>query len=176
MQNYKVSIVIVYNDQQKLEEAKKYIFKQSIGDIELIALDNRCGRFSSAAQALNFGASMAKSDVIIFMHQDVYLWDLDFVKKYYTYLSNKENVIAGVVGVREKDGATVGDFYEGRAAKLRPLELTNGEITEVFSVDEFLFGMQKKLWEKLKFDEKNCFDWHFYAVDICYANKVGGGY
>ena len=42
-----VSIVIVYTDVKKLEEARLWIEKQSIWDsIEYIALDNRENRFS----------------------------------------------------------------------------------------------------------------------------------
>ena len=79
-----VSVVIVYTNIEKLEEARKYLESQSMFKfMELIFLDNRQNRFSSAASALNYGASIAKGKVIIFMHQDVYLWDENIIEKYY---------------------------------------------------------------------------------------------
>lgn len=170
-----VSVVIVYTNIEKLEEARKYLESQSIFKfMELIFLDNRQNRFSSAASALNYGASIAKGKVIIFMHQDVYLWDENIIEKYYEVLQNKPNTILGAAGVAQKDHLVYYDFCETKD-KLYRGRKSNGELMAAITLDECLFAMQKALWEKLKFDEITCDNWHFYGVDICYNNLLNGG-
>lgn len=172
---HRASIIIVYNDKEKLEEASRYIAEQTISsEIELIALDNRDGRFSSAAQALNYGASSAQAEILIFMHQDVYLFDNEAVSKYCYYLTNHRDTIAGIAGRGKSDFAVYGDILEGEE-QIQRLTPTNGKAIEVISLDECFFGMHRSLWEKIRFDETTCDDWHYYAVDICYENTLRGG-
>ena len=42
---------------------------------------------------------------------------------------------------------------------------------EVDSLDECCFGTSKELLSKVRFDERCCFHWHLYAVDLCYEAK-----
>lgn len=171
---YKVSIIIVYNDAVKFEKARQYISAQTMADsIELIALDNRSKRFSSAAQALNYGASASQASVLIFMHQDIYLFDEEAISKYYTFLTEHPKVIAGVAGVSKSDLKIYGDILEGEH-QIQRLTPTNGDAVEAISVDECFFGMHRSLWEEIKFDEITCDDWHYYGVDICYENMLRG--
>ena len=169
-----VSVIIVYTDFKKLEEAKLWIEKQSIRDsIEYIALDNRENRFSSAAKALNYGAENAKGDILVFMHQDVYLWDEKAMETYRAYLEEHEDAIIGAAGAR-KDGSVVMDLFETRE-KIERGTRANGQIFEVEALDECLIAMTRRTWEKLRFDEVCCDNWHGYAVDICMANTLCGG-
>lgn len=97
--NYKVSIIIVYTDDNLLRECLLYCKQQTFKDeIELITLDNRESRFPSAAQALNYGAENSHGDVLIFLHQDLFLWENDFVHRCYQFLCDTDYVIAGVGG------------------------------------------------------------------------------
>lgn len=174
-QNITVSVVVVYTNPTKLEEAKKYLESQSIfHSAEMIFLDNRENRFSSAAKALNYGASISKGEVIVFMHQDVYLWDSALLSKYYDFLKEKPNAILGVAGVAKKDHIVYYDFCETKE-KLYRGRSSNGEIMQAITLDECLFAMRKSLWDKLKFDEQTCDNWHFYGADICYNNLLNGG-
>ena len=169
-----VSIVIVYTDVKKLEEARLWIEKQSIWDsIEYIALDNRENRFSSAAKALNYGAEISRGEILVFMHQDVYLWDVSAMESYRAYLQENADAIIGAAGKR-KDGSVVMDLWETKD-KIERGTRANGQIYEVETLDECLIAMTRKTWEKLRFDEVCCNNWHGYAVDICMANALSGG-
>lgn len=170
-----VSVVIVYTNTEQLTEAVKYLESQSIfKSVELILIDNREKRFSSAASALNYGAEKAVGEIVVFMHQDVYLWDDKFLEKYYKLLHEKPNLILGVAGVAKKDHLRYYDFCESKDRVFRGRS-SHGELMQAITVDECLFAMQKALWQKLKFDEKTCDNWHFYGADICYNNLLNGG-
>ena len=167
------SVIVVYTDQKKLEEAKTWVQKQTIWDaLELIALDNQKKSFSSAAKALNYGAEMAKGEILVFMHQDVYLWDLNAMDVYSAYLESHPNTIIGPAGKLE-GGNVVMDLYETKD-KIERGERANGQIYEVATLDECLIAMTRNTWERLRFDEICCDNWHGYAMDICMANKLAG--
>ena len=52
------SIVIVWNNIEKLKEAEQFIQSQDVHDeISLFAIDNRGKKYSSAAKAYNFALS-----------------------------------------------------------------------------------------------------------------------
>lgn len=171
----KISVIIVYTNEAQLDEAVGYLNKQSISDdMELILLDNRNKKFISAAEALNYGANIAVGDVLIFMHQDVYLWDLNILEKYYNYLKSNDNTIAGVAGVASKDKKVYYDIYETKD-KIRRAQTTGSEIMPAETIDECFFAMKKALWQRLKFDEITCDSWHFYGAEICYNNLLSGG-
>ena len=167
-----LSVIIVYNDLQKFEEAKLWLDQQTLGDhIQLIALDNRKKRFSSVAKALNYGAEISEGDFLVFMHQDMYLWDLTALDTYRTYLMNHPNTIIGVAGRAEHKIVT--DIYESKE-KLQRSTRANGQLYEVDALDECLIAMTRQTWERLRFDEVCCDNWHGYALDICIANKLSG--
>lgn len=167
-----LSVIIVYNDLQKFEEAKHWLDQQTISDsIQLIALDNREKRFSSAAKALNYGAEISEGDFLVFMHQDVYLWDLTAMDTYRTYLMNHPDTIIGVAGRSSLKILT--DIYETKE-KIQRSVRANGQLYEVDALDECLFAMTRQTWARLRFDEVCCDHWHGYALDICTANKLSG--
>lgn len=169
-----ISIVIVYNNAEKLEEATSWIDKQSLtADIQVVALDNRDNRYPSAAKALNDGASRAEGDFLVFMHQDVYLWDLYAVQKIRDYLTEHPTDIAGAAGQR-RGWKTISDIYETREGQRYHIR-TNGKNVEVATLDECLFSMTKVRWSELRFDEVCCDNWHCYAVDICLNNTLHDG-
>ena len=66
-----ISIICVFNDKNILEENLINSLEYQNEEYELILLDNRTNKFSSAAEALNFGANQAKGDLFIFSHQDI---------------------------------------------------------------------------------------------------------
>ena len=145
-----LSVVIVYTNVAQLNEAVSYIEKQSIyPSVETVLLDNRENRFTSAASALNYGAEQARGEVVVFMHQDVYLWDERTLEKYYNFLIDKPNAIAGLAGVAKADGIIYYDICETKAGTYHKYS-TKGEIMPALSVDECMFAMKRSLWEKLK--------------------------
>ena len=169
-----ISIVIVYNNAEKLEEAQNWIDKQSLAaDIQVVALDNRDNRYPSAAMALNYGAEHAQGDFLVFMHQDVYLWDLNAVQKICDYLTEHPTDIAGAAG-KSTGQEIISDIYETKERQ-RNYTRTLGKSIEVATLDECLFAMTKERWSALRFDEVCCDNWHCYAVDICLNNTLHDG-
>lgn len=69
-----ISVVCVYNDpavrQDCLDRSlEKYIeTRNSNLPIEYISVDNTKGEHKSAGAALNYGASEAKNDILVFVH------------------------------------------------------------------------------------------------------------
>lgn len=172
--NKNISVITVYTNIDKLEEAKAWIEKQSVySDVELILLDNRENRFSSCAEALNHGAQQAVGDVLVFMHQDVYLWDTKALETYYQYLQAHSDAIIGPAGVTPGQ-ETVTDLYETKE-KIRRGNRANGKEYPVDSLDECMFAMTKAKWQERPLDEECCDNWHCYAVDACFANTLAGG-
>lgn len=168
-----ISIITVYNKEDLLTEANIWIKKQTVyADVETVQLDNRNNRFSSCAQALNYGAEHSCGKYLFFMHQDLYLWDLQALEKYVAFLAENPDTIIGVAGVPKGTG-TVTDIYESKDFLERGTR-ANGEIYAVVSLDECLIAMTRKKWEQLRFDEVVCNNWHGYAVDICLSNTLKG--
>ena len=171
----KLSIVIVYTNIIQLSEAVSCIEKQTFYPfIETILLDNRKNDFLSASRALNFGAKKSTGDVVVFMHQDVYLWDTKLLENYYNFLIGNPRSIVGIAGVAKSDEKLYYDFCETKR-KLYRGNSTNGEIIPAISLDECMFAMMKSLWQQLQFDEEVCNNWHFYGADICFNNIINGG-
>ena len=182
---YNCSIVIVYTNNKQLNESKKYIQAQKDCVIETIFIDNTKNRFKSAASALNYGASKANYENIIFMHQDVYMYDELSVYKICDFLSKNNDSIIGVAG-SNKDYSVISDLVllGGKEVETKEdneeyfvngAKKANGKIYEVMSVDECLIGIKKERFDKIQFDEKTCDGWHLYGVDLCLMNLINNG-
>ena len=167
-------LLIVYNNAEKLEEAQNWIDEQSLAaDIQVVALDNRDNRYPSAAMALNYGAEHAQGEFLVFMHQDVYLWDLNAAQKICDYLTEHPTDIAGAAG-KSAGQEIISDIYETKERQ-RNYTRTLGKNIEVTALDECLIAMTKVRWSELRFDEVCCNNWHCYAMDICLNNTLHGG-
>lgn len=170
----KVSIIILETNEKQLSRCLKSIKMQNMAeDIEIIVLDNKNSVFTSAACGLNYGAGIAKGNILVFMHQDFYFEDIFTISKYYDYLIKNDNAIIGPAGVK-KNGLTITDICETDKRIERGIR-AKGRIIEAYTLDECMFAMTKKRWEVLKFDEKTCDNWHCYAVDICLQNLINCG-
>jgi hypothetical protein len=139
-----------------------------------MAIDNTKGAFKSAASALNHGAGQAKGKYLTFVHQDI---DLASDK----WLSDAEKTLdalpnlgaAGVAGVSE-DRNTISNIEHG-IQRNRPRGVVQiDKPTKVQTLDECLFVTPREVFDKIKFDEATCNDWHLYAVDYCLNIKQLG--
>lgn len=168
-----ISIICVYNDEKILEECLLKSLKSQTQDHELILLDNRKDQFESAARALNHGAVTSKGKYLMFVHQDVaFLSDhfLEYLEKTLETLPNLG--IAGVAGKRNRRGVItnikhgVAHEYAGKFQIEEP--------QKVQTLDEVLTIIPRIVFEKLKFDEETCDNWHLYVVDYCLSVKELG--
>lgn len=158
-----LSIVCVFNS----PEVRAGCLDQSIADytgsvnIDYVAIDNTAHQFASAGAALNYGAQLARHDLVVFVHQDVYLHSIDRLATAGRYLLGDAWGILGANGV-DREGRSI-----GRIRDRVQLIGHNAELPQpVDSVDEVLFMIRRDriLAEPLTTDPDLA--WHAYAVEL----------
>lgn len=128
--------------------------------------------YQSAATAFNAAIEKAKSDVLVFVHQDVFLpkgW-LDQLQCALKELEAKDPkwAVAGVWGGKQA-GEFTGHLYCAGLAKV--LGQPNKGPVEVNSLDEVLLILRKS--SGVRFDER-LEGYHMYGTDICLEAKTRG--
>jgi hypothetical protein len=158
-----ISIITIYNNKKILEEyLLKSLAKQTV-NYELVAIDNTDNkRFQDATKALNYGASFAKGEYLMFIHQDVALLGDSFLEKFEKMLRRIDDIgIGGVAGMTQKgrsylflknDGALSGFPF------LNPVK--------VQTLDEMLLVIPRHVFNIIHFDY-NLPGWHCYGADYC---------
>jgi hypothetical protein len=176
-----ISIISVYSDKEILEGWLLGGLKRQTVDYELILVDNTENKFKSAAAAFNYGASLSagKSKYLLFAHQDIKFTISDWLESAEKLLNSIANLgIAGVAGARRADGGRRMEIASNIEHGVPPREMKNRVFVEkpekVMTIDECLTIVPRRVFNVLKFDEKTCDDWHFYAVDYCLASKELG--
>lgn len=151
-----VSLICCYNNLQQYNDLKKSLENQTVGH-ELIGIDNRDGKYRSAAAALNEGAKRAKGVILIFLHQDII-----FEKE-----NSLENFINAIPGDTE---SIVGIFGAARGKRKKITD----NLYKAETLDECCVAMCRTVWKKLKFNEELCTGWHLYVVELCMrASNLG---
>ena len=168
-----VSILCVANDIAVRERN----LDRSIGehlaeapDTEYLPIDNTEGAFASAGAALNLGASRARHDHLVFVHQDVYLHSLSALEEAAGMLAqNPEIGLHGSVGIAS-DGRIVGRMRD------RVLVLGDqvAEPADVDSLDEVLFMIPRATLLAEPLSEDPELAWHAYAVEYGLRMKSRG--
>jgi hypothetical protein len=158
-----VSVICVYNNpvvrRQCLDRSIEALSGEA-SDVEYLPIDNVNGTYPSAGAALNHGASLARNDVIAFVHQDVYLHSLTALKAAAGHLVTDGFGLLGAVGVHS-DARIVGRIRDRVVllgdAVARP--------TDVDSVDEVLFLAPRSQLLRDPLTESRAMAWHAYAVE-----------
>lgn len=155
-----LSVICVFNNEAVLADCLDRSIRDS-GDpaVELIAVDNRGGLFSSAGAALNHGARLARHDVLCFVHQDVYLHSISRLLEIGSLLGDDWGLI-GAAGIRS-DGLVVGRLRDR-------VQLIGAEAlypVQVDSVDEVLFMVRREQILEHPLSEHPDLSWHAYAVE-----------
>lgn len=159
-----ISIVCVFNDLEMRQDCLDRSIAAYTGDVgvDYIPVDNRQQEFTSAGAALNHGAASARYDVVVFVHQDVYLHSIDRIATVATALEGGQWGLLGASGV-SWDGKW---HLKGR---MRDRVVLVGEDVhepvEVQSLDEVLFLVRRErvLTHPLSTDPDLA--WHAYAVE-----------
>lgn len=156
------SIISVYNDKKSLRDNLLPSLKKQTRNFEQILIDNRNNKqFNSAASALNSAAKKARGKYLLFIHQDIILDDIDWLKKAEVILNQLPDLgIAGVAGLSKKLIA-VGYIDDAGLTWGKPFKKPQLAQT----LDECLFIIPRKVFKKIQFDENNFDHWHCYAVD-----------
>lgn len=137
--------------------------KQTYSDYEVIPLNSKALGFSSASETLNYGVSISRGDILLFVHQDIEFLDNNILDDIVNYCSSFEFAIAGVCGVigtgeyKVVSSVTIGPTHRQAGRKLLNPE-------DSYVLDECLLIIQKVNFKS--FDNIGA-TWHFYAVDYC---------
>lgn len=158
-----ISVICVYNNLNTYKNSLVKSIQNQDVIIDLIGIDNTKNAFSSAAKALNYGAKQAKSDLLVFAHQDIVFEKKSFFTELLEYANTYPESLLGIAGVGF-DSAIYTNLVQGK-------EKVNGgtpftSVMEAQSLDEVLVAYPRNLFERIKFDEKTCDHWHLYAVDL----------
>jgi hypothetical protein len=165
-----VSIVCVYNDPAVREGCLDRSIRENDAerlDVEYIPIDNVHGAYRSAGAALNYGASVAKNDVVVFVHQDAFLHSLEMVVKAADRMRGDRFGVLGAVGIAA-DGHVVGQVRDRVVLIGKPAYCPS----DVDSVDEVLFMVPRSLVLREPLTESTAMAWHGYAVE--YGLRVQG--
>lgn len=147
-------------------------------DIEIIPIINNNNLYS-ASNALNIGIDAAKSNVLIFAHQDIRLLEnwFELLEKLIDEMPEDWGILgsAGISidfnrvdigrwgGAKEVDTVAVGTVYDSDEAA-EPYWNGIKDLTKSHCADECLFVLNKSTG--LRFDTQFT-GFHFYGVDIC---------
>jgi len=170
------SIICVYSNEVILNKWLLNSLYQQASKYQLILIDNRSGKYDSAAKALNQGGAKAKGHYVMFVHQDVYLIGRNWLNKAEQFLDDLSNLgAAGVAGMCE-EGKTNRDrgrnlIFHGPSKEVWSWGNNITEPTEVQTLDEQLLIVPSEVFARLKFDEETCIGWHLYGADYCLTIK-----
>lgn len=155
-----VSVVSVVNN---LDVRRECLDSSIAGreEIEFIPIDNTNGGFATAGAALNHGARQARHDVIVFVHQDVYLHSVDRLLEAAASMAGDSRWgMLGAVGITS-DGRYFGRMRD----RVELLGQSAPDPVEVDSLDEVLFMLPRNLVLERPISEHPELAWHAYAVE-----------
>jgi hypothetical protein len=166
-----MTIACVYNDLAVRQHCLDRSLDAYTGPIEVeyLPVDNTAHAFTSAGAALNHAVRQASHDVVVMVHQDVYLHDLDRLARAATALDDPRWGFLGANGV------TAGRRSAGR---LRDRVILIGDSAptpvEVDTLDEVLVMARREdlLAEPLSEDPELA--WHAYAVEYALRARSRG--
>ncbi len=158
------SVIAAVNDEQLLNTC---LLRSP--DLELAADIILQRGFASAAEAYNDGIRKSRGEIVVFVHQDVYLpkgW-IDRARKAIDLIAAHDPGwgVMGLYGVKD-DGGHVGHVYYHRIMG----EQFEGGI-EVSTLDELLLIVRRS--SGLSFDE-SLSGYHMYGADICLEARKRG--
>lgn len=173
-----ISVVCVYNNEATLRVALLRSLESQSARFELILLDNRDGRYQSAAQALNDGGGRATGDFVMFAHQDMWLATNTWLQDAECMLTSLPGLgVAGVAGLSD----TGRNWFERVKFSINVLDTDSeaeaGRVhspVEVQTLDECVLIVPKAVFGRLKFDEAVFDGWDCYGADYCLSVKQTG--
>lgn len=164
-----VSVVCVFNN----PEVRRDCLDRSIAgrkEIDFVPVDNTAHAFATAGAALNHGARQARHEVVIFVHQDVYLHSVDRLLEAASLLANGSRWgMLGALGITSA-GALVGRIRD----RVQLLGRSAPHPVPVESLDEVLFMVRRDLVLEDPLSEHPDLAWHTYAVEYGLRVKARG--
>ena len=155
-----ISIICVSNKSNILKNMLlKSLDMQDYKDFEVIIIDTVREKYKSIDAALNYGASKAKGDILVFSHQDIRFDDKATLFKINKFCGENDFGIAGVAGA-DKQSKTVSNILIGNPPFLANKNRLNN-VTDVETVDECVIIIKKKDFTYFK----SYNSYHMYGVE-----------
>lgn len=171
----RVTVICVYNDSEKYQNALMQSLLQQNEAFELIAIDNVNNKYKSCSAALNSAVPQIATEYVVFSHQDILLTDESMLQRFVEYMRNaKEGDIFGVAGVLHSRSGVITNILHGSARDPAGSYRLPEKIMECDAIDECFFGGLTQTFRQEPFDEKICNDWHLYATELCLREKRKG--
>lgn len=159
-----ISVICVFNDVETLRGRLLSSLASQTEEHEVITVDNRDSRFERAATALNWGASQAKGDCLLFSHQDVAFLSPDWFRRAQETLSGDSfDSWYGVAG-QTRSGKFRGLLLDRAALSGQPFDTP----LEVQTLDECLL-IHRRVAAGFKYFDEDVPGWHAYGVEACCA-------
>ena len=166
-----LTIACVYND----VEVRRDCLDRSIAatgdgvDVQYLPIDNTAGQFASAGAALNHAARQADHDVVVFVHQDVYLHDLTRLEAAATALDDPTWGVIGSCGMTAS-----GDLVGRLRDRVILIGAPAPDPVEVQTLDEVLFMARRDTLLAHPLSEDPRLAWHAYAVEYALRMRAAG--
>lgn len=144
---------------------------QDFKNYELILLDAKKLGMHSAAEVLNYGASIAKGEYFIFVHQDIKILFKNGLSNLKNYCDNNNFGILGVAGIFAVGSkfACESSVIQGKK-KAQAGDRLNAP-REALSLDECFFVIKASSFKQFYIYGKT---WHLYCVDYCLSCLENG--
>jgi hypothetical protein len=168
-----LTIACVYND----VEVRRHCLDRSITsgtessevEVQYLPIDNTSRQFASAGAALNHAVRLAEHDVVVLVHQDVYLHDLDRLARAAAALHDPSWGVLGACGM-----TATGEL----AGRLRDRVILIGtpapEPVDVQTLDEVLFMARREVLLEHPLSEDPLLAWHAYGVEYALRMRAMG--
>jgi len=169
-----VSIIICSRSKALAEQISENI-RDTVGIVhEIIILDNSELNYPIGVQ-YNIGATRAKYDSLLFVHEDITIMTNDWGKVLIDVLANKEIAMAGLTGSTYYPGCPgtwpndtkltrENIYHKGHHFYQNPL---NEKLSDVVTLDGVFLACRKEVWNAYKFNE-DLKGFHFYDLDLCF--------
>ena len=164
-----ISVVVPFDDRAAFDAMTGASLARQRAVIELLAIDNTLGAFSSAAHVINAAAASAQGNWLMFAHQDLVLDGDTWLSDAEAWLQTIDNAaMAGVAGARLSStgqGRDIVSNVSDSSPPQRAGHTASDRAERVQTIDECLFFVRTQLVRDLPFDTVACDGWHLYAVD-----------
>jgi glycosyl transferase family 2 len=167
-----VSIICVYND----PDVRRDCLDRSVnlaadpGTVEYIPIDNTGGAFASAGAALNAGIRKARHQVMVLVHQDIYLHSIDRILEVATMLlADRQWGLFGAIGVPAR-GPHIGRVRD----RVQLMGQSSPSPSEVVNLDEVLIMGRRDVLRQNPLSEDERLAWHAYGAELCVRLRSRG--
>lgn len=168
-----LAVICVYNKYDKLNQYLIQSIELQNVNCEKVFIDNTKNRFSSAASALNYGASKANSKYLLFVHQDIVFNDQKQLLRIFRSLEENPSFVIGSAGIRIGEKGIFSTMIDGSKKTAAGSHIITS-LTKCDVLDECLMACRKDVYEKIRFDQITCDYWDLYVVEFCLDAKCKG--